>query len=262
LKTFKYLSLSEQQRIVAILDQGFAAIDKAKANTEQNLNNAKELFESYLQSIFERKSNGWDEKPLGEVCIFKGGGTPSTKAKKYWEGDIPWVSPKDMKSKIISDSQDHITIEAIKNSAATIIPKGSILVVVRSGILARIVPVGISTRDVTINQDLKALCPTKKLSADFLYYFLKRNMMFLLSKVSRGATVHRLTTDSIKDLRIGVPPLIEQNRVVSKLETLSAEVSKLERSYQQKLDALEELKKSILQKAFSGELTSSKAISA
>jgi type I restriction enzyme S subunit len=247
-------SLPEQQRIVAILDEAFAAIAKAKANAEQNLRNAKEVFESYLQGVFEEKGEGWEEKTLGEVCLFKGGGTPSTKVKEYWEGEIPWVSPKDMKSKIISNSQDHLTIEAIKNSSASLIPKGSILIVVRSGILARIVPIGITEEVVSINQDLKALCPKKNIDSNFLCYFMEGNMRFLLSKVTRGATVHRISTDSLRDLRIGVPNIKDQQTIVKKLDTLSTETKKLEAIYQQKINDLEEMKKSILQKAFSGGL--------
>ena len=247
-------SLPEQQRIVSILDEAFAAIAKAKANAEQNLRNAKEVFESYLQGVFEGKGDGWEEKTLGEVCLFKGGGTPSTKVKEYWEGEIPWVSPKDMKSKIISNSQDHLTIEAIKNSSASLIPKGSILIVVRSGILARIVPIGITEEVVSINQDLKALCPKKNIDSNFLCYFMEGNMRFLLSKVTRGATVHRISTDSLRDLRIGVPNIKDQQTIVKKLDTLSTETKKLEAIYQQKINDLEEMKKSILQKAFSGGL--------
>lgn len=91
---------------------------------------------------------GWEETTLGEVVSFKGGGTPSTERSSYWNGDIPWVSPKDMKSAEIGDSIDKITSEAIENSAASLIPEEAILIVVRSGILARTVPVAIPPLDV------------------------------------------------------------------------------------------------------------------
>lgn len=247
--------LPEQKRIVAILDEAFTSIAKAKDNAERNLKNAKELFESYLQGVFENKGEDWEEKTLGEVCDFKGGGTPSTKVKKYWDGDIPWVSPKDMKTKFIFDSQDHISMDAIKNSSASIIPSGSILIVVRSGILVRIVPLGITTNELAINQDLKALCPKNKVDLLYLFYFLESNMRLLLSKVSRGATVHRLTTDSLRELSIGIPSLTTQQDTVKKIDALSSESKRLEAIYQSKIKALEELKKSILQKAFNGDLT-------
>lgn len=273
--------LPEQQRIVSILDEAFAAIAKAKANAEQNLKNAKELFESYLQGImsqprltrltdsqdFKNQGNqdnqinqgsdngdGWEEKKLGEVCEFKGGGTPSTKNKNYWNGSIPWVSPKDMKSRLISISEDYITDIAVKESSTSIIPIGSILIVVRSGILSRIVPLGLTIKEVTVNQDLKALIPKRIISSEYLFYFLEAKMKFLLSKVSRGATVHRLTTDSIREISIPIPSKETQQTIVRQLDALRTETQKLEAVYQKKMDDLEELRKSILQKAFSGRI--------
>ena len=114
-------------------------------------------------------NNGWAKRSIDDICVFRGGGTPSKKKASYWKGDIPWVSPKDMKSDIISDSIDHITTDAIEQSTTNLIPADSILVVVRSGILARTIPVGITGRDVTINQDIKALCPNGSVDAWFLF---------------------------------------------------------------------------------------------
>ena len=162
--------------------------------------------------------NGWQTKTLGQVCDFRGGGTPSKAVERYWEGDIPWVSPKDMKFEVVSDSIDHISLEAIESSATSLIPKDSVLIVVRSGILARIVPIAVTGRDLTINQDLKALCPKYAIHPQFLYYLLESKMDVLLSMVSRGATVHRLTTDLIRSVEFLLPPLPEQRRIVGILD--------------------------------------------
>jgi type I restriction enzyme S subunit len=161
---------------------------------------------------------GWPTKRLGEVCQFRGGGTPSKAVERYWLGDIPWVSPKDMKFDVVSDSIDHISQEAIDGSATSLIPKDSVLMVVRSGILARIVPIAITGRELTINQDLKALCPNGAMDARFLYHLLDSKMELLLSMVSRGATVHRLMTDQIRDIDFVLPPLAEQQRIVGLLD--------------------------------------------
>ena len=161
---------------------------------------------------------GWPTKTLGEVCQFRGGGTPSKAVERYWLGNIPWVSPKDMKFDVVSDSIDHISQEAIDGSATSLIPKNSVLMVVRSGILARIVPIAITGRDLTINQDLKALCPNGAMDARFLYHLLDSKMDELLSMVSRGATVHRLMTDQIRNLDFVLPPLAEQQRIVGLLD--------------------------------------------
>ena len=161
---------------------------------------------------------GWPTKTLGEVCQFRGGGTPSKAVDSYWRGDIPWVSPKDMKFDIVTDSIDHISQAAIGASATSLIPKDSVLMVVRSGILARIVPIAITGRALTINQDLKALCPNETVDHRFLYHLLDSKMERLLSMVSRGATVHRLMTDQIRDLDFVLPPLAEQQRIVGLLD--------------------------------------------
>jgi type I restriction enzyme S subunit len=123
-----------------------------------------------------------------------------------------------MKFDVVSDSIDHISREAIDGSATSLIPKGSVLVVVRSGILARTVPIAITGRALTINQDLKALCPNGEVDARFLYHLLDSKMDVLLSMVSRGATVHRLVTDQIRALDFIIPPLSEQQRIVGILD--------------------------------------------
>ncbi|MGE4265705.1 MAG: restriction endonuclease subunit S [Desulfovibrio sp.] len=246
--------LPEQQRIVALLDDAFEGIATAKTNAEKNLKNARELFESHLQAVFTQRGEGWEETTLGEVCDFKGGGTPSKAVERYWQGNIPWVSPKDMKFEVVSDSIDHISEEAIKNSATSLIPEGAVLIVVRSGILARIVPVALAGRELTINQDLKALCPKSMVEPRFLYCLLESMMPVLLSMVTRGATVHRLMTDQIRALAFPLPPRAAQQSIIERVDLMRDETQRLEAIYQQKLAALDELKKSLLHKAFSGEL--------
>jgi type I restriction enzyme S subunit len=160
----------------------------------------------------------WEQTTLGEVVSFKGGGTPSTEKPAYWNGDVPWVSPKDMKSSEIGDSIDKITMEAIENSAASLIPKDAILIVVRSGILARTIPVAMTTRALAVNQDIKALCPNKDVSPRYLHYFMQMSEPDILKLVTRGATVHRLSTDSLRALTFPKPPLPEQQRIIGILD--------------------------------------------
>ena len=163
-------SLPEQQRIVAILDEAFKGISNAKANTEKNLQGAIELFESHINSVFTSPKKAWTQKTLGQVCHFRGGGTPSKAVEGFWQGNIPWVSPKDMKVEIVLDSIDHISKEAVDQSATSLVPEGAILMVVRSGILARTVPIAVAGVPLTINQDIKALCPNNSIDSRFLYY--------------------------------------------------------------------------------------------
>jgi type I restriction enzyme S subunit len=170
------------------------------------------------QSVTNAATKRWGFKTLGELCDIKGGGTPSTHVQSYWQGNIPWVSPKDMKSETIIDSIDHISSEAIGHSAANLISKDSILMVVRSGILARIVPIALAGRDLAINQDVKAFMPKPCIHSRFLYLFLESQMERLLALVSKGATVHRLNIDQIKMLSVPVPALKEQERIVAILD--------------------------------------------
>jgi type I restriction enzyme S subunit len=200
------------------------------------------------------KRTGWKITSLGELCEITGGGTPTTSVQRYWEGAIPWVSPKDMKSEIVSDSIDHVSEEAITNSATNLVSAGSVLMVVRSGILARIVPIALAGCDLAINQDLKALFPRDGTNSRFLYLFLVSKMPELLEMVSKGATVHRLDIEKLKKLSVPVPTPAEQERIVATLDGTLESVTAAEASAQRKLIALKQLKRSILHQSFSGNL--------
>ena len=194
--------------------------------------------------------NGWPTRTLGEVCQFRGGGTPSKAIDRYWLGDIPWVSPKDMKFAVVTDSIDHISQEAIDGSATSLIPKDAVLMVVRSGILARSVPLAITGRALTINQDLKALCPTTDLDPQFLFHLLDSRMDVLLSMVSRGATVHRLMTDQIRAIEFVLPPLAEQQRIVGILDEAFAGIATAKANAEKNLQNARALFESHLQSVF------------
>ncbi len=248
-------SIPEQQRIVSILDTAFEAIDKAKANAEQNLKNSKELFESYLQNIFSSKGEGWEEKTLGDLCNVIGGGTPSKANGKFYDGSIYWATVRDMKGDLITDTEHKITLDAVKNSSTNIIPKGNVVIATRVG-LGRVCLI---QNDTAINQDLRGVVPINlnKLSVDFLFRWFK-SIANKIVEEGTGATVQGVKLPFIKSLIINVPPIQEQNNIVKKLESLSKETKRLEAIYQQKLIDLEELKKSLLEKAFKGELKTEK----
>lgn len=162
----------------------------------------------------------WLSVRLESLISMYGGGTPSKQNPSFWNGDIPWVSPKDMGVRDIHDSQDHITQEAVEKSTTQVVPAGSILVVVRSGILVRKIPIAIAQRPLAINQDMKALVPNQDmLDARFLSYLLESKQQALLaSYVKRGATVHSLQVDKLKRMIVQLPPMIEQRRIVKILD--------------------------------------------
>ena len=223
-------ALPEQQRIVSILDEAFAAIAKAKANAEQNLKNAKELFESYLQRVFEKKGEGWEEKRFDEVCILQRGFDLPTHSRN--EGIHPLVSSNGI--------TDRIDLWKVKAPG---------VVTGRSGTIGNVH---------FVEEDywpLNTALYIKEFHGNyerFVYYFLKQ---FDLGKYSSGAGVPTLNRNNVHSEMVWFPKSIkEQQTIVQKFDALSAETQKLEAVYRKKIADLEELKKSLLQKAFSGEL--------
>ena len=138
--------------------------------------------------------HNWQVLPLGEIGRWFGGGTPSKANPKFWTGgNIPWVSPKDMKRDLITDAQDHITQDAVDNSATNLVKPGSVLVVVRSGILIHTLPVAIADREVALNQDLKAVLPRDGVSSRYLALALKAFERDILHTCAKsGTTVQNL----------------------------------------------------------------------
>ena len=154
---------------------------------------------------------------LGSLVTFSGGGTPSKSVPRYFTGKIPWVTPKDMRSWYIDDSQDHITEEAVAASSTNFVEPGAVLICVRSGVLAHRLPVAINRVRVTLNQDMKALRCGPKLCAGYLARYLKWYEGRLLTSV-RGTTAHNLSTDVIKAIEIPLPTLAEQHRIANILD--------------------------------------------
>ncbi len=143
------------------------------------------------------------------------GGTPSKANLSYWDGDVPWVSPKDFKVLMLVDTEDHITEEAIKNSSTTIVPEGCLLMVVRSGVLAHSIPVTITTKRMAFNQDVKAFIAQASISTEFLaVYFQVYNEQLLPLIVKHSTTVQSINTVQLNTLKIPVLPSHLQEKVV------------------------------------------------
>ena len=240
----------EQQKIVAILDEAFGAIEKAKTNAKQNLTHAKELFESYLQSVFENKGEGWEEKSLGEIATVKSGGTPSRSKKEYWEGNIAWYSSGELNDLFTKEPERYINDLAIKNSSAKLFPIGSLLIGMYDTAALKM---SIIDRDASFNQAIAGVEPNKSINLIFILHSINSIKPEILN-LRRGVRQKNLNLSKIKNIPIFLPPITEQKTIVKKLDTLSEQTKALEKIYQQKINDLDELKKSILQKAFNGEL--------
>jgi type I restriction enzyme S subunit len=156
-------------------------------------------------------SNGWRDLSLAEIGRWFGGGTPSKANPKFWNGGtIPWVSPKDMKRELITDAQDYITQEAVDNSATNLVEPGSVLVVVRSGILKHTLPVAITDREVALNQDLKAVFPRGDVDSRYLLLALKALERDILHTCTKsGTTVQNLEIPAFLRFKIPIAPYEE-----------------------------------------------------
>lgn len=235
--------LSEQQQIVSILNEAFAAIGKAKENVQRNLQNAKELFHSELNSIFSKKGDGWVDKKLGEISEYKK--TPNKRK------DLPYIGLENIESntgKFIGsyDAQE------VKSTTFYFSNKHVLYGRLRPYLNKVLLP----DFEGHCSTEIFPILVSKELERGFLFYWLiSSNTMEKINATWTGARMPRANMNEVANFKLSYPPLKTQQKIVHQLDTLSAETKKLEIKYQQKLNNLEELKKSILQKAFSGELT-------
>jgi len=244
---FLLLPLSEQQRIVSILDEAFAAIEQAKANVQNNLNNAKELFQSELNNVFSKKGEGWVEKKLGEVCEYDK--TPNKKT------DLPYVGLEDIQSntgKLIGPITPRSMKSLTFNFTNVHVLYGRLRPYLNKVLLPEF--------EGHCSTELFPIKPKKDIiDRNYLFHWLiSSDTMNKINATWTGATLPRANMNTVLDFKISVPSISEQQKIVSQLDSLSAETKKLETLYQRKLNELEDLKKSILQKAFSGELETNK----
>jgi len=247
-----YPPLSEQQRIVGLLNEAFKGIATAKANAEKNLQNARALFVSHLQSVFTQCGPGWVETTIGEACVLKSGTTVSPMLEKPI-GDVPYLKVADMtfvgNADKITTSSRFLCDEDVRESS--IIPKGSTIFPKRGGAILtnkkRITSVSICA-----DLNIMAVIPSSQIDSELLYlYFINVDMR----KLGTGSTIPQINNYDVAPLLISFPAAIsEQRKIVAELGELRKETQRLARLYERKLAALEALKKSLLHQAFSGEL--------
>jgi len=246
---------NEQKRIVAKLDECFEAIDKARTNVEKNLNNAKELFQSKLNEIFSQKGDGWVEKKLGEVMKVERGGSPRP-IKKYLTDDpngLNWIKIGDATAsdKYIYKTKEKITQDGLHKTRY--VEEGDFIL---SNSMSFGKPYIMKTTG-CIHDGWLVLKENDEfeLEKDYLYHLLCSPNLFLkFDSLAAGSTVRNLNIGLVSSVIIPLPSLTEQKSIVKQLDKIKAQTQTLESKYQQELDALDEMKKSILQKAFSGEL--------
>ncbi len=247
-----YPPIAEQQRIVGILDEAFAGLATAKANAEKNLQNARALFESHLQSVLRNKK--WKWQKLGDLCE---GVEYGSSAKSRAEGKVPVLRMGniqdgrfDWENLAYSDNETEIQKYLLKHNDVLFNRTNSPALVGKTAIYKSEVPAIFAGYLIRIRRK------EDQLDADYLNYFLNSKIAFDYGQTVVISSVNQANINGtkLKEYPIPVPPLKEQERIVAELDALSVETQRLTAIYTRKLAALEELKKALLHQAFSGEL--------
>ena len=244
--------LPEQKRIVKKLDEIFEKIEKVKSNAQKNLENVRELFQSYLQNAFTNQKNNWQTKKLGEVCEISAGNSAPQKRELFLGGRYPFFRTSDVGEihiGILATSKDYLNDNGIKR--LRLYKKGTLLFP-KSGASTYLDHRVLMGVDGYVSSHLATIYPRQNiLNEKFLFYFsIRVRAKDLIQKKNYPS----LRLADISNIKISLPPLPEQKRIVKKLDFLAEKTKRLEKIYQKKLDNLEELEKAVLQKAFRGEL--------
>jgi type I restriction enzyme S subunit len=246
--------LDGQRQIVGRIEKLSEKIRTASQISTQIEEATRKLWMVLARQVFNRFKSA-TSMPLRELVSLIGGGTPSKSSPEYWQGNVPWVSPKDMKSRTIRDSADHISESAIKDSAAKLIHPGVVLIVVRGMILAHTVPSAVLMVPATINQDMKALVPKAGLASEFLSMYLWAFNPELLALVERSThDTRKLETNNLLKFRVLVPSLEVQHSICNELHRIEDRVRQITNCRRARQREIGALMPSILNQAFSGQL--------
>jgi len=191
----------------------------------------------------------WEWVRFGNVGGILGGGTPNKSTSAFWDGEIPWISPKDMKVDYISDSLDKITTEAVEKSSAKIIPANSLLIVVRGMILSHSFPTAINLVPVTINQDMKAVVLNGYERSFILLMIkgLKNEFVDMVEHSTHGTC--KIVSDKLWNKVLAIPPAPEQRRIIAKVDKLMALCDKLKARLNETQNTQLQLADAIVEKA-------------
>jgi len=244
--------ISKKERLLELLaEQRAALIHRA---VTRGLDPNVKLKDSGVECIGEVPAH-WEVCPLGYCATFQGGSTPSKQEPRFWGGSVPWVSPKDMKVFEIADSTDRVTQAALTETSLRLVSAGATLIVVRGMILARTLPVAITTAPVTLNQDMKAIRPAKRIHPRFLAWQLRARVpevMMLVDEAGHGTKA--LRTDLLSKMRVLVPPIGEQERLMAALDDQVGRIELVEERLGTALDRLREYRQALITAAVTGQL--------
>ncbi|WP_335910548.1 MULTISPECIES: restriction endonuclease subunit S [Shewanella] len=258
--------LPEQQKIAKIL----TSVDEVIEKTQAQIDKLKDLKTGMMQELLTqgvgvdgkphtefkdspvgRIPKAWTTVCLSEVGKWKGGGTPSKANKDFWKGTIPWVSPKDMKSDVIYQTEDYITEEAVHSSSTNLVSKNSLLMVVRSGILKHTLPIALAGSDLALNQDMKALSTSKACDVRYIFHYLQaNNFKVLRATLKAGNTVESIDFSEFGKYAIPFPSLAEQKLIAGAVDSVLNRIN----ARQAKLNSLVNMKKALMQDLLTGKV--------
>ena len=246
-------TLPEQQRIVGILDKAFEEIAKAKANAEKNLQNARALFESHLQSVFTHKGDGWKQKTLAEIATTFGRGKSRHRPRnemKLYGGKYPFIQTGDIRNAEHFITEYSQTYSEAGLAQSKLWPKGTICIT----IAANIAETGILGFDACFPDSVIGVVTNpEEADVDFVEYLLQ-SFKVRIQALGKGSAQANINMGTFENERFPFPTVVEQKQIVIKLDALHEETRRLESIYQRKLEELDDLKKSLLHQAFSGAL--------
>jgi type I restriction enzyme S subunit len=250
---FPLAPLAEQQRIVGLLDEAFEGIATAKANAEKNLQNARALFESHLQSVFSQRGKGWVEKTLEEISTTFGRGKSKHRPRnepKLYGGKYPFIQTGDIRNAEHFVTEYSQTYSEMGLAQSKLWPKGTICIT----IAANIAETAILDFDACFPDSVIGVVPDPKQADIGFVEYLLQSFKARLQSLGKGSAQANINMGTFEHERFPFPSVSEQKEIVAKLDGLSEETQRLASLYTRKLAALEALKKSLLHQAFSGEL--------
>jgi type I restriction enzyme S subunit len=199
---------------------------------------------------FKEFSEEWEVKELGNETKWSSGGTPSKQVESYWGGNIPWISASSMRGFKYFNSDLKITNDGLSNGSKLAL-KGSLLLLVRGSMLFNKIPVGIATKDVAFNQDVKSIKPKESLKSEFLLYWFLSSEHKLLNMVSgTGIGAGKLDTQDLLEMDLCIPTIPEQTKIVNFLTTVDEKIAQLTKT----ANLLARYKKGVMQQLFSQQL--------
>ena len=230
--------------------------EKERLIAEGKIKRPKKSKTSSLESNYQNLPQGWVSVNLNDIAWFGGGKTPSTNNNQFWEnGSINWITSKDMKEPVIYKSKVQLSIVGACQN--TLYSAGTLLMVTRSGILRRTLPLAIIGQESTINQDIKAICTPYSEITEYLYWYFTALKSEILEKYQKdGTTVESIDFEKFQQIKIMLPPFNEQKRIIGQLKLLFHLIELITVSSDEIITTIEKTKSKILELAMQGKLVS------